>query len=153
MGPSLRTNVKWTRRPWTRLRRRSKVHKAHLCFWWGPATPPDQGHEQKARVLHWGHPDLLWFLKDIWPIPDGVILATIAVSALYSNIQREDGLEAVRKAIETREDKSVPAHLILELLDLVLKYTHINSILLELYQEVLMPPYCRQQTLPWSMIV
>ena len=44
------------------------------------------------------------------------------MSALYSNIQREDGVEAVRKALETRVDKSVPADFILELLDLVLKY-------------------------------
>ena len=67
-------------------------------------------------------PDFLRFLKDIGDLPDGAILATVDVSALYSNIQREDAVEAVRKALETRVDKTVPASFILELLDLVLKY-------------------------------
>ena len=40
------------------------------------------------------------------------------MSALYSNIQREDGIEAVRKALE-----NVPADFILDLLDLdLVKY-------------------------------
>ena len=78
---------------------------------------------------------MLRFLEDIWPLPEGAILATIAVSALYSNIQREDGVEAVRKALETRVDKSVPADFILELLDLVLKY-NIFEFDGELYQQL-----------------
>ena len=44
-------------------------------------------------------PDLLRFLKDIGPLS---VLATIDMSALYSNIQREDWVEAVRKALEFR---------------------------------------------------
>ena len=68
-----------------------------------------------------GTPDFLRFLKDIGDLPDGAILATVNVSALYSNIKREDAVEAVRKALETRVDKTVPASFILELLDLVLK--------------------------------
>ena len=69
-----------------------------------------------------GTPDFLRFLKDIGDLPDGAILATVDVSALYSNIKREDAVEVVRKALETRVDKTVPASFILELLDLVLKY-------------------------------
>ena len=80
-------------------------------------------------------PDFLRFLEDIGPLPEGAILATIDVSALYSNIQREDGVEAVRKALETREDKTVPADFILELLDLVLKY-NIFEFDGELYQQL-----------------
>ena len=68
-----------------------------------------------------GTPDFLRFLKDIGDLPDGAILATVNVSALYSNIKREDAVEAVRKALETRVYKTVPASFILELLDLVLK--------------------------------
>ena len=67
-------------------------------------------------------PDLLRHLNDIGDLPHGAILATVDVSSLYSNIQREDGVEAVRKALETCKDKTVPDSLILELLDLVLKY-------------------------------
>ena len=81
-------------------------------------------------------PDLLRQLKDIGDIPDGAILATIDVSALYSNIQREDGVEAVRKALETRKDKSMPASFILELLDLVLKY-NIFEFDGELFQQII----------------
>ena len=65
-----------------------------------------------------GTPDFLRFLKDIGDLPDGAILATVDVSALYSNIKREDAVEAVRKALETRVDKTVPASFIVELLDL-----------------------------------
>ena len=67
-------------------------------------------------------PDLLRFLGNIGPLPDRGrhprFLATIDLSALYSKIQWEDGIEAVRKALE-----NVPADFILELLDLdLVKY-------------------------------
>ena len=64
-------------------------------------------------------PDFLLFLQ---AIGDGAILATIDVYALYSNIKRVDVVEAVRKALDTRKDKMVPAFFILDLFDLVLKY-------------------------------
>ena len=66
--------------------------------------------------------DLLQFLQDIGELPDGAFLATIDVSTLYSDIQKEEGVEAVSKALETQEYKSVPADFILELLDLIFKY-------------------------------
>ena len=60
-------------------------------------------------------PDFLLFLQ---AIGDGAILATIDVYALYSNIKREDVVEAVRKALETQKEKMVPAFFILDLFDL-----------------------------------
>ena len=35
--------------------------------------------------------------------------AILVMSTPYSNIRRENGIEAVRKALETHKDKSVPA--------------------------------------------
>ena len=82
---------------------------------------PDQEHEQKARVLSRGHSGPAPVPREHWAPPRGRhprFLATIDLSALYSNIQREDGIEAVRKALE-----NVPADFILELLDLdLVKY-------------------------------
>ena len=65
--------------------------------------------------------------SNIGDLPDTATLVTVDVSALYSNIKREDAMEAVSKALETRQDKTVPASLILELLDLVLKYNAMCS--------------------------
>ena len=60
-----------------------------------------------------------WQLKNI---PDDAILVTCDISALYTNIQRGDAVEAVKKILETRKDKTIPSDFIIELLDLVLKY-------------------------------
>ena len=121
-----------------------KVHKAHVSGEVPPLRPIISGSgsitenishyvQHQIKDISKKHesyledtPDFLRFLEDIGPLPEGAILATIDVSALYSNIQRGDGVEAVRKALETREDKSVAAHFILELLDLVLKYLLIS---------------------------
>ena len=67
-------------------------------------------------------PHLLRELDPLDSLPDTAILVTVDVSSLYSNIQREDGVEAVRKVLKTRKDKSIPSDFILELLDLVLKF-------------------------------
>ena len=69
-------------------------------------------------------PHLLRELDPLDNLPDTAVIVTVDVSSLYSNIQREDGVEAVRvrKVLETRKDKSIPSDFILELLDLVLKF-------------------------------
>ena len=46
---------------------------------------------------------------------------TIDVSGLYTNIEQEEGLEAVKEALEEDNNPEVPADFILQLLDLVLK--------------------------------
>ena len=131
MSPSDKTSARFYALP--------KVHKNHVPGEVPPLRPIISGSgsitegishfvQDQIKDISKKHPsyledtpDLLRQLKDIGDIPDGAILATIDVSALYSNIQREDGLEAVGKALETRKDKSMPASFILELLDLVLK--------------------------------
>ena len=41
---------------------------------------------------------------------------------MYTNIQRGDAVNSVKKVLETRLDKTVPSDFIIKLLDLVLKY-------------------------------
>ena len=69
-------------------------------------------------------------------IPDNAVLITIDVSALYTNINRIDAIEAVKKALEKNNDKSIPSDFILKLLDLILKY-NIFEFDQELYQQLI----------------
>ena len=50
------------------------------------------------------------------------VLCTIDVSALYTNIHLQEGLEAAHEALEEREDKEIPTDFILKLLEIVLKF-------------------------------
>ena len=52
---------------------------------------------------------------------EDTILCTIDVVGLYSNIPHEDGLEAMRKALDERGDKTVSTHSLNELAECVLK--------------------------------
>ncbi|MEO0686886.1 MAG: hypothetical protein AAFY76_18035 [Cyanobacteria bacterium J06649_11] len=65
--------------------------------------------------------DFLCKLKDLPALPDDAILCTIDVVALYPSIPHSDGLEAMRKALEGREDKSVSTESLVSLANLVLK--------------------------------
>ena len=67
-------------------------------------------------------PDLLRELDKLENIPDDAILLTIDVTALYTNIQKEDALKSMEKVLEARADKSMPTEFLLELLDLVLTF-------------------------------
>jgi len=49
-------------------------------------------------------------------------LVSIDVSALYTNIPQEEGLEAAKEALENTENVNIPPEFILRLLELVLKY-------------------------------
>ena len=64
------------------------------------------------------------FLKKIRDMPDlseNSILCSIDVTGLYPNIPHNEGLDAMRKALENRGDHSVSTDTLLELADLVLK--------------------------------
>ena len=71
--------------------------------------------------------DFVKKLKDLPELPNGAILCTIDVVGLYPNIPHEDGLKALRKSLDKREDQSVSTDSMLELVELVLKnnyFTH-----------------------------
>ena len=55
-------------------------------------------------------------------IPPNAILVGIDVTALYTNIGRQDGVKAVKESLETRDNPEVPTDFIVKLLDLILKW-------------------------------
>ena len=50
--------------------------------------------------------DILSKLASLPPLPDDVILCTIDVVGLYPNIPRDEGLIAIRKALDLRKGKT-----------------------------------------------
>ena len=54
-------------------------------------------------------------------LTEGIILCTIDVVGLYPNIPHKDGLVAMRKALDAREDKTVSTDSFIELAECVLK--------------------------------
>ena len=56
------------------------------------------------------------------PLPENTIIATIDVCGLYTNIPIEEGLEAVKDALEQREEKEISTELLFRLPELVLKH-------------------------------
>ena len=54
-------------------------------------------------------------------MPEDIILCTIDVVGIYSSIPHDDGLVAVRKALDAREGKTVLTDFLIELAECVLK--------------------------------
>ena len=64
------------------------------------------------------------FLKKIANLPfllDNIILCTTDIVGLYPNIPLEEGVIAIRRALDTREDKTISADSLIELAECVLK--------------------------------
>ena len=62
-------------------------------------------------------------IESIKNIPVNTILVTIDVCSLYTNIPHKDGIRATTRALEKREDKSVPTEVLIRLLNFILKKT------------------------------
>ena len=60
-------------------------------------------------------------LASLLPLPDDVILCTIHVVGLYPNIPYDEGLIAMRKALDLRKDKRFSTESLIELAECVLK--------------------------------
>ena len=70
-------------------------------------------------------PDFLRIIEDInekTNLPEGSILVSIDVSALYTNIPQDEGIEAVREVLTERKNCEVPTDFLTRLLEIVLKY-------------------------------
>ena len=65
--------------------------------------------------------DFLRKIRDLPDLPADSIFCTIDVVGLYPNIPHEDGLEAIRKSLDSREDPEVSTATLMELANLVLK--------------------------------
>ena len=81
-------------------------------------------------------PDFLCHIDALDNIPEGSILCTVDVSALYTNINMEDAMAAVKRALDTREDQTVPTDFIVKLLEMVLKW-NIFTFDSQLYQQLI----------------
>ena len=60
-------------------------------------------------------------LKSIMKLPQGAILCTIDVVALYPNIPHNECLNSFRRFLELRENKQIPSDTLIELGEIVLK--------------------------------
>ena len=56
------------------------------------------------------------------PLSSHAVLVTVDVSALYTSIPQEEGLDCVREALYNRNNPTVPTEFIIRLLDVVLKH-------------------------------
>ena len=61
-------------------------------------------------------------LNQLGPLPANAILVSIDVSALYTNIPQDEGIAAVREALQERDDLHIPTEFLVRMLELVLKY-------------------------------
>ena len=65
--------------------------------------------------------DFLKKLNEVRDLPDEFILCTIDVVGLYPNIPHKEGLEAIRKALNKREDQTISTDSLILLAECVLK--------------------------------
>ena len=66
-------------------------------------------------------------LRSSGKLPQGAILRTIDVAALYPNIPRSEGLTSLQRVLELRDSKQISSDTLIELAEIVLKKTFFNS--------------------------
>ncbi|XP_078374508.1 uncharacterized protein LOC144658057 [Oculina patagonica] len=64
--------------------------------------------------------DLLNKLNDIDTLPPSTILVTLDVSSLYTNIPTNEGINACRRVLDQRTDKSIPTEKLCDLMRIIL---------------------------------
>ena len=77
-----------------------------------------------ARGVKSNIKDTNHFLKKVRSLPnlpDNIILCTVDVVGLYPNITHEEGLSALRKRLDLRQEKDVTTSTLLKLAEVVLK--------------------------------
>ena len=76
---------------------------------------------QKVKSFIKDTNDFLKKLNELRDLPDEFILCTIDVVGLYPNIPHKEGLEAIRKALNKREDQTISTDSLILLAECVLK--------------------------------
>ena len=69
-------------------------------------------------------------------LPENAILVTMDVSALYTNIPQNEGVQCVEEELNKRKNPKVPTGFLTRLLEIILKY-NIFEFNQELYQQVI----------------
>ena len=59
-------------------------------------------------------------VQKLGPLPDNALLVTLDVSSLYTNIPHNEGIDACRYFLNTRQDKPLPAENICDLIRMIL---------------------------------
>ena len=67
---------------------------------------------------------LLNKLQDFDDIPPNALLVTLDASSLYTNIPTKDGIDACRKLLDERTDKSVPTETLCDFMRMILTMTN-----------------------------
>ena len=65
--------------------------------------------------------DFVRRITNLPPLSNEIILCTIDVAGLYPNIPRDEGLIALRKSLESSEDKTISTDSLMDLAECVLK--------------------------------
>ena len=65
--------------------------------------------------------DFLKKLHSLPNLPDDIVLCTVDVVGLYPNISHEEGLSALRRRLDLRQEKDVTTSALVELAEVVLK--------------------------------
>ena len=63
---------------------------------------------QKVKSFIKDTNDFLKKLNELQDLPDDFILCTIDVVGLYPSIPHKEGMEAIRKALDKRENQTIP---------------------------------------------
>ena len=77
--------------------------------------------EQKIKSYIRDTNDFLRKIASLPPLPNDIILCTIDVVGIYPNILHDEGLIALRKSLESREDKTISTESLMDLAECVLK--------------------------------
>ena len=83
--------------------------------------------------------------------PDDVVLCTIDVVSLYPNIPHDEGLIAMRKALDLRKDKRISTESLIELAECVLK-NNIFEHNLSFYKQLRGTAIGTKMALPYAII-
>ena len=76
---------------------------------------------QKVKSFIKDTSDFLKKLNELRDLPDDFILCTIDVVGFYPNIPHKEGLEAIRKTLDKREDQTISTGSLILLAECVLK--------------------------------
>ena len=60
-------------------------------------------------------------LRSLPDLPDDIVLCTVDVVGLYPNIPHDEGLSALRKRLDLRQEKDATTSTLVELAEVVLK--------------------------------
>ena len=95
--------------------------------------------------------DFLRKMATLPPLPDDIILCTIDVVGLYPNIPHDEGLIALRKSLESREDKTISTDSLMDLADCVFK-NNIFEHNLSFFKQLRGTAVCTKMAPPYAII-